>query len=84
MNIMSAGVHHADFFSGRVLYPYVTRVAEAGLFDHRQRVHIGADQETRTGSVFEDRNDTVGLASIGILTDALGHGVPGLAEFIGE
>jgi hypothetical protein len=35
---------------------------------------------SRAASVFEDPDDTLGLASIVIVTDALGNGVPGIAE----
>ena len=49
----------------------MTRIAQAGLFDDRQRVEVGADQQSRAVTVLEDRYDSIGLSSVGIFTDAL-------------
>ncbi len=59
-------------------------VVEAGLLFDRQRVHVGADQQARTGAVFEHGDDAVGLRAVLIFAHVLGDGVAQLAQFAGQ
>ena len=53
MHIVPAGVHHTDLAAALARDPHLTRVAEPGLLDHGQRVHVAAQQHDRPGPVLE-------------------------------
>ena len=59
-------------------------VGHAGLFDDGEGVHVSAYGEGWAGAVLEDGDDAVGLRSIRIDADMIGHGIAGLAQFGGE
>ena len=59
MHIVAAGVHDADLVAVLVAHADLAGVRQAGLFDDRQGVHVGADHYGRAGAVLEDRDDAV-------------------------
>ena len=77
-------MHDTNVLTGWIFCPHVAGVAEAGLFDDRERIEIGSDEEARAGAVFKDCHDAVGLAAIGVFADVFGDGVAGFAEFRSE
>ena len=56
---MAASVHDADLVAVLVAHPHLAGVGHAGLFDDRQGVHVGADQDGRAVAVLEDADDAV-------------------------
>ena len=66
MRVMPAGVHHAGFHAGCGRRLDGGGERQPGLFDHRQAVHVRADQHGRPLAVLHHRNHT-GLA------DTFGH-----------
>ena len=54
VDVVAAGVHHADLAPGLVARLDLAGVGQPGLLDDRQRVHVGADQHDRPVAVLED------------------------------
>ena len=67
MRVMAAGMHHAGFNTRFADALYFRRVRQAGLFDHRQPVHVSTDHHHRTSAVFHHRDNTG-------LSDFFGYG----------
>ena len=64
MDVVPAGVHHADLTPGRVACRHLAGVRQPRIFDDRQGVHVGADQHDRPVAVFqEDRRHPACLRS---------------------
>ena len=84
VDVVAAGMHHADLLAGLVLGGDVGGVVGAGLLDDGECVHVAADEEGGAGSVFEDADDAEGVGAVGIDADMVGNGVPGFAEGVGE
>ena len=61
MRVVSAGVHDAAFHARSGGAAHLGGIGEAGLFDHRQRVHIGTDQHSRAWPIAQ-HGDDAGLA----------------------
>ena len=57
VDVVAAGVHHADVAPGLVASLDLARVGKTGLLDDRQRVHVGANQHHRALAVLEDADD---------------------------
>ena len=61
MRVMAAGVHDPGFSTGLADALYLRSIRQAGLLDHRQGIHIGAQHHYRAGSVFKN-GDNASLA----------------------
>jgi len=71
--------------AGSVLRLHRRRVRSAGLFDDRQRVHVGADVDGRPVTVLQHRHDAVGRQPrLVVLTNLLGDRVAELAQPRGD
>ena len=64
MRIMAAGVHHADGLAV-VLRRDFRSEGQAGLFGHRQRVHVGAQGDARPGLAAFQYGDDAGMRDAG-------------------
>ena len=72
VDVVSARVHHAIRRAG---------IRQSCLFSHRQRIHVGANQDGRTAAVLHHGNDAVAsILRIVVLTDALRDVVAELAQ----
>ena len=58
VDVMSAGVHDADFASGIVLGVDFAGVGQACLFFHRKPVEFGAQHDGWPGAVFQNGHDS--------------------------
>jgi hypothetical protein len=77
MNVVAAGMHHADFGAEFVRGPGPAGVRGARLFGDRQRIEIRSKQDGGAGAVAEDADDAMS-------TDAGGHFGAGLAQLLGD
>ena len=84
VDVVTAGVHDADILALSVDGADSRGVVEAGLFFDGERVHVGANEETRAGAVLEHSNDAECLGSIFVFADAFGDGIAEFAKFAGE
>jgi hypothetical protein len=85
VDIVSAGVHNADVNAGIVFGVNVACVRQPGLLFDGQSIHIGANQDGGTRTIFHYGDDAVTLPlRVGIFPDVLGDVVTEAAEFIGE
>ena len=83
MNVVAAGVHHADFLSGVVFRAHLARVRRAGFFPHRQAVQIGPDHDRRAVAVFHHPDDAIAdRVRFLVFADVLGHFAAGGFEFL--
>jgi hypothetical protein len=64
VHVVPAGVHHRDVGAVRVLRPDGGGVVQAGLLEHRQRVHVGPQQHRGPGAGLEHA-DHAGAADPG-------------------
>ncbi len=80
MHIMAAGMHHPDFLPRRIFALHVTRAAHPGLFNDRQCVHVGADEQPLARPILEDCHHTISLRPILIFSDVLGDRDAGVAQ----
>ena len=53
VDVVAAGVHHADVAPGLVTGLHRAGVGKPGLLDNGQGVHVGADQNDGSVAVFE-------------------------------
>ena len=77
MGIVAAGVHDPAFNPGKRCAAGLAGKGQPGLFDHRQRVHISADQYGRPRSIAQHCHHAR-------LAYALGHGKAGFARRISQ
>ena len=77
VDVVTTGVHHAHLAPGLIARCYFARIGEACIFRHRQRVHIGTNQDDRPVAVLEQSHDAK-LANIGRDNRA------GLLQFLGD
>ena len=77
VDVMAAGVHHADLGAGIVGRANRARVGNAGFLAHRQRIEVGAHQDNATGAVAQHCDEP-------IAADAGGHFGSELFELGGD
>ena len=77
VDVVPAGVHHADLTPGLVACLHLAGVGQPGLLDDRQRVHVGADQHDRPVAVLQDADDAE-------LADARRHLGAGFRQLVGD
>ena len=58
MDVVTAGVHDADFASRIVLGVDFAGVGQACLFFYREPVEFGTQHDGRPGTIFQNGNDT--------------------------
>jgi hypothetical protein len=88
VDVVAAGVHDRHGLAGRVLGGDRAGERQAGLFQHRQRIDLGAQHGDRAGAVLQDGDDT-GAADAGghfeaQRLDALGEFFCGLVFVEGQ
>ena len=69
VDVVAAGVHHADRRAVLVLHLDLRGVGQAGVLDDRQRIEIGPQHQRRPGAVLEHAHDAV-AADAGVHFDA--------------
>ena len=57
VNVVAAGVHHADLFALVVERRHLARVRYAGLLDDRKSVEVGTDEHRRAVAILHDADD---------------------------
>ena len=77
VNVVPAGVHHADLTPGLVVCLRLAGIGQPGLFDDRQRVHVGSNQDDRPITVFQNTHDPE-LADVGR------HVSAGFGQLVGD
>ena len=75
VHIMAAGMHHRLLDPGHVGLPDMRWIGHAGPFLERQAIHVGAEHDSRSGAVAQDR-DHAGAADPG------GHLIPQRAQLL--
>ena len=81
VNVVTAGVHHADFLAGVVFRFHFARVRQAGFFINRQRVKLSTNQHSWAGAVFHNGDHAVtGPFGPFIFAEALGDGIAHRAQ----
>jgi hypothetical protein len=81
VQVVAAGVHHAHLLSLRVGGLHRAGVIQAGLFLHRQRIHIRANQQTRPRAILHHRDYAKSLSAVRVFAHMLRHGIAHLAQF---
>jgi len=79
VNVVSAGVHDSHVLPRRVLRTHFARVGEAGFFHNRQCVHVAANQQAWSWTIFQNGYDSGRLRPIGVSADVFRDRVPRLA-----
>ena len=77
VDVVAAGVHHADRLARVVGRRRLAGVGQAGGLGHGQGVEVRADQDGRPLAVLEDADDAE-------LADAGRHLGPGLLQLLGD
>ena len=77
VDVVAAGVHHADVAPGLVAGLDLARIRQTRFLDDRQRVHVGADQHHRAVAVLEDADDPE-------LADVRRDARAGFRQFLGD
>ena len=80
VDVVAAGMHHWRCLAVAIGRMDMRGIVDAGLLFDRQRVHIGADQQTWPGPIFHHRHNAPGLRTILISAHMLGHLVAKLAK----
>ena len=85
VQVVAAGVHHADFAAAGARHFYVASVREAGIFNDWQCVHVRSNVNDWAGAIFQDSDDPVGSQTgIGVLAEMIGDFVAGFSEVRGD
>jgi hypothetical protein len=84
VQIVPAGVHHADILAGRVLGAHRAGEGRAGLLFHRERVEFGAHQDRGSAAILHHRHDAESRRTIAELSQMLGDRIAGLAQLSGH
>jgi hypothetical protein len=84
VDVVTAGVHNAGGLAFGIGGMHLGGVVDAGLLFNGQRVHVGANEQTWTGTIFQDSDNAPGLRAIHIFSDVLGDRVAELAKIGGE
>jgi hypothetical protein len=75
VQVVPAGVHHANRLALRVGGANRGCIIEARFFFDRKRIEFGARKQAWTGSILENGYDTECLRAVGIFADMFGNGV---------
>ena len=85
MDIVTAGVHHADFLAQVILRLDLARIRHLVLFFNRQGIDVGAHEHCRAIAVLHDGDDSITgeLRSV-VFADSLRHRVAERTKLISE
>jgi len=70
MHAVAAGMHHRHLLAVEIHLPHARRIGQAGLLEHRQRIHVGADHQRRPREIAQQRHHA-GLADAAMHLEAL-------------
>ena len=69
VGVVSAHVANRNILAFVIFRHHFARIRQTGLLMHRQRVHIGAHQHSRSIAIFHHANDAVAF-KLGLVIDA--------------